>query len=76
MLVPVPGTNVLPALALVVLNVALARRDGLLFLVGVAIGLAGDRGRGGGGRARGRAPPVGGRGLALVGFASAARSAL
>ena len=40
-LVPVPGTNVLPALALVVMNVALARRDGLLFLAGVAIGLAG-----------------------------------
>jgi hypothetical protein len=40
-LVPVPGTNVLPALALVVMNVALARRDGLLFVAGVAIGLAG-----------------------------------
>jgi hypothetical protein len=40
-LLPVPGTNVLPALALVVMNVALARRDGLLFLAGVALGVAG-----------------------------------
>ena len=40
-LLPVPGTNVLPALALVVLTVGVARRDGVLFLCGVAIGLAG-----------------------------------
>jgi hypothetical protein len=40
-LLPVPGTNVLPALSLVVLTVAVARRDGVLFLAGVAIGLAG-----------------------------------
>jgi hypothetical protein len=40
-LLPVPGTNVLPALSLVVMTVAFARRDGLLFLAGVAVAIAG-----------------------------------
>jgi hypothetical protein len=37
----VPGTNVLPALSLVLLSLGLLRRDGLLFLLGVGLGLAG-----------------------------------
>jgi hypothetical protein len=40
-LLPVPGTNVLPALSLVLLSLGLLRRDGLLFLLGVGLGLAG-----------------------------------
>ncbi len=40
-LVPIPGTNVLPALSLVTMAVASIRRDGLLFLVGLALGVAG-----------------------------------
>jgi hypothetical protein len=40
-LLPVPGTNVLPALALVVMAAGTLRRDGLLFLAGAGIGLAG-----------------------------------
>jgi hypothetical protein len=40
-LLPVPGTNVLPAVSLIVMAVAAPRRDGLLFLAGIATGLAG-----------------------------------
>lgn len=40
-LLPVPGTNVLPAFALIVMAIAVPRRDGLLFLAGVLIGMAG-----------------------------------
>jgi hypothetical protein len=40
-LLPVPGTNVLPALALIVMAVATLRRDGVLFLVGAAAGVLG-----------------------------------
>lgn len=40
-LIPIPGTNVLPALSLVILAVALIRRDGLLVLLGAGIGVAG-----------------------------------
>ena len=40
-LLPVPGTNVLPALSLVVMTVAFARRDGLLFLAGIVVAIAG-----------------------------------
>lgn len=40
-LLPVPGTNVLPALALVVMAVGTLRRDGVLFLSGVGIGALG-----------------------------------
>lgn len=40
-LLPVPGTNVLPALSLLIMTVAFARRDGVLFLAGAAIGIAG-----------------------------------
>jgi hypothetical protein len=40
-LLPLPGTNVLPALALVVMAAGTLRRDGLLFLAGAGIGTAG-----------------------------------
>jgi hypothetical protein len=40
-LLPFPGTNVLPALALVVMAAGTLRRDGLLFLAGAGAGLAG-----------------------------------
>ena len=40
-LLPVPGTNVLPALALVFLCLGLYRRDGVLYGIGLALGLAG-----------------------------------
>jgi hypothetical protein len=40
-LLPVPGTNVLPALALIVMAIAMLRRDGALFLVGAGVGLIG-----------------------------------
>jgi hypothetical protein len=40
-LLPVPGTNVLPALALVVMAAGTLRRDGLLFLAGAGLGAAG-----------------------------------
>jgi hypothetical protein len=40
-LLPVPGTNILPALALIVMAVATLRRDGVLFLIGAGIGILG-----------------------------------
>jgi hypothetical protein len=40
-LLPVPGTNVLPALALIVMAFATLRRDGVLFLIGAALGVLG-----------------------------------
>jgi hypothetical protein len=40
-LLPVPGTNVLPSLSIVVIATAVMRRDGLLVLVGATVGLAG-----------------------------------
>jgi hypothetical protein len=40
-LLPVPGTNVLPALALVVMAVGVMRRDGALALGGALLGIAG-----------------------------------
>lgn len=40
-LLPVPGTNVLPALSLVFLCVGLMRRDGVLYLLGLALGTLG-----------------------------------
>ena len=40
-LLPVPGTNVLPALSLVLLSLGLLRRDGVLYLLGLGLGIAG-----------------------------------
>jgi hypothetical protein len=40
-LLPIPGTNVLPALSIAVLGVGALRRDGLLVLLGIGAGLAG-----------------------------------
>lgn len=40
-LLPVPGTNVLPALGLVVMAVATLRRDGVMVLAGVAVSVLG-----------------------------------
>jgi hypothetical protein len=40
-LLPIPGTNVLPALGIVVLGIGALRRDGLMTLIGAAIGLLG-----------------------------------
>ena len=40
-LLPVPGTNVLPSLALIVMAMATLRQDGALFLIGGALGFAG-----------------------------------
>jgi hypothetical protein len=40
-LIPIPGTNVLPSLSIVVVAIAVMRRDGLLVLLGAALGLAG-----------------------------------
>jgi hypothetical protein len=40
-LLPVPGTNVLPGLSLVVMAVGVMRRDGVLVLTGAAIGVLG-----------------------------------
>src|SRR5688572_28522741 len=40
-LLPVPGTNVLPSLSVVVMAVAVMRRDGVLVLLGALLGLAG-----------------------------------
>jgi hypothetical protein len=40
-LLPVPGTNVLPALALIVMAIATLRHDGVLFLIGAALGVLG-----------------------------------
>jgi hypothetical protein len=38
---PVPGTNVLPAFSLVLLSLGLMRRDGALYLLGLGLGIAG-----------------------------------
>jgi hypothetical protein len=40
-LLPIPGTNVLPALGIVVLGIGALRRDGLMTLIGAGIGLLG-----------------------------------
>jgi hypothetical protein len=40
-LLPVPGTNVLPAFSLVLLSLGLMRRDGALYLLGLGLGIAG-----------------------------------
>jgi hypothetical protein len=40
-LLPLPGTNVLPSLALVLLGIGALRRDGVLVLIGTGIGLLG-----------------------------------
>jgi hypothetical protein len=40
-LIPVPGTNVLPALSLVVIAIGIMRRDGVLVLFGAALGIVG-----------------------------------
>ena len=40
-LIPVPGTNVLPSLSIVTIAVAILRRDGLLVLLGAGLGVVG-----------------------------------
>ena len=40
-LIPVPGTNVLPSLSIVTIAIAILRRDGLLVLLGAGLGFIG-----------------------------------